>query len=161
MQREYLVRAGGLPDAENALLWATRAWVIGHCRRVDVTARIEAVLARLGAAEAAHDLNRFMSALRQGALRTIEINCVCHPEVSIDERMLLDVFALQQQEDHDDAYAILSCLLTERASVAACESAQRVGLSLAAAGRDLRCRPSAYVRHLRDYATARPSYLLH
>jgi hypothetical protein len=155
------VPAAELPVPENALLWSMRAWVIGHCRRLDVYGRIEGVLAQLGASEAAHDLNGFMWALRQGALRTIEINCVCHKEVSLDEHTLLDLFAQQQQEDHEDAYTILSGLVTERAAIAASESSQRVALLLAVAGNIL-CRPSsARVRSLTEYAGARQAGYLH
>jgi hypothetical protein len=39
----------GLPMLEDALLWAMRAWVIGHARRVDVAERIDLVFDRLGA----------------------------------------------------------------------------------------------------------------
>ncbi|HTT82581.1 MAG TPA: hypothetical protein VMF67_03790 [Rhizomicrobium sp.] len=155
------VLAAELPVPESVLLWSMRAWVIGHCRRLDVSSRIERVLAQLGASEAAHDLNGFMWALRQGALRTIEINCVCHPEVSLDEGMLLALFALQQQEDHDDAYTVLSGLVTERAAIAASESSQRVALLFAVAGNSLSTLSFIRVRSLAEHASTRRAGYLH
>ena len=123
-----------LPDAERALLWVMRAWVIGHCRDEDVSERIAAMLAKLGARGSLVHLDRFMAALCRGAMRQIDVNCVCNPKVSHDERLLLDVFALQQQERHDDAYALLRSLVTEGAAIIAGDSAQSLGLSLAAGG---------------------------
>jgi hypothetical protein len=58
--QQNFVFCADLPDLENALLWSMRAWVIGHCRHADVSAQIEEVLAKLGTAEAAGDLDRFM-----------------------------------------------------------------------------------------------------
>jgi hypothetical protein len=160
MQGETVL-AAELPVPENALLWSMRAWVIGLCRHLDVSCRIERVLAQLGASEATYDLNGFMWALRHGALRTIEINCVCYPEVSLDERMLLDLFALQQQEEHEDAFTLLSGLVTEREAVAASESSQRVALLLAVAGNILPTPSSRRVRNLSEYASVRRAGNLH
>jgi hypothetical protein len=81
--------------------------------------------------------------------------------VSADKRLLLNVFAHQQQENHDDACAILAKLVIEQAGVAACENAQRLVLSLAAAGKTLHTPPSAVVPNLSDYASARRSRYLH
>lgn len=128
-------RCSELPELENALLWCMRAWVIGHCNHRKVSDRMASIFAKLGAAGAVSDLDGLMWALSQGARRTIEVNCVCYSEVSADERMLLDAFALEQQEDHEDAYAILIHLMTERAAAIACDHAHRLALSLAAAGR--------------------------
>jgi hypothetical protein len=144
-----------LPVLEDVLLWCMRAWVIGRCRGVATGTRIERALARIGLSEACGYLEGFMWALSRGARRTIEIDCVCHPEVSADERMLLAVFALEQQEAHDDAYAILARLLTERAATAACESAQHLALMLSAAGEVLCPLPD------RDLHRWEPSCMLH
>ncbi len=130
-------RCSELPELENALIWCMRAWVIGHCNHRKVSDGIESVFAALGVASAVADLYGFMRVLSQGARRTVEVNCVCYPDVSADERLLLDVFALQQNEDHEDAYAVMSHLMTERAAMAACDRAQRLALALAAAGRIL------------------------
>jgi hypothetical protein len=137
MEQSDHSRSSELPELENALLWCMRAWVIGHCNHRKVADRIETVLGALGAAAAVADLDGFMRALSQGARRRIEVNCVCYQDVSDDERLLLDAFALQQQEDHEDAYAILAHFMAERAVVVACEHAQRLALVLAAAGRVL------------------------
>ena len=83
---------------ENALLWAMRAWVIGHSRNVDVATRIERLFESLGAPDAAPHLDGFMRVLSRTANRVLEVNCVCHTAVSVDEASLLSLFALQQKE---------------------------------------------------------------
>jgi hypothetical protein len=146
-----------LPALENLLLWCMRAWVIGHCRGVETSARIEQALEQIELPEALGYLDGFMWALSQGARRTIQIDCVCHPEVSADERALLAVFALQQQEEHEDAYAILARMMTERAAIAACDSAQRLALMLSGVGEEL-CAPPERADRL---SLAGPSCTLH
>ncbi len=126
-----------LTTLENALLWTMRAWVIGHCQRVDVAHRIETVFDQLGAPEAAASLGGFMSALSQGAKRVLEVNCVCCPDVSEDEAALLRVVALQQEEAHEEAFAVLSDMTVERATASACDNGYRLILALNSAGHTL------------------------
>ena len=102
-----------------------------------------------------------MWALSQRTRRTIEVNCVCYPDVSADERLLLDAFALQQQENHEDAYAILNHLMMERAAVIASDRAHRLALALAGAGRVLPVPRHGRVPHLNAYADVAGSRYLH
>ena len=126
-----------LPELENALLWCMRAWVIGYAEHKRVSHRIAAVFNRLGAPGGAEELERFMGLLSRNVRRMVEVNCVCCEQVSADEHLLLDVFALQQQEDHSAAYALMARLINEPAAEAACDHAQRLALALAASGRAL------------------------
>lgn len=126
-----------LPELENALLWCMRAWVIGYAEHKRVSHRIAAVFNRLGAPGAAEELEQFMGLLSRNVRRMVEVNCVCCEQVSADEHLLLDVFALQQQEDHGAAYALMAQLIDAPAAEAACDHAQRLALALAAAGRAL------------------------
>lgn len=159
--RSDQARCPELLESENALLWCMRAWVIGYCADRRLSDRIEAALARLGAAEAVAEFDGFMRTLGQGARRTIEINCVCYPDISNDERRLLDSFAYQQREDHEEAYAIISHLLIGRAATIACERAQRLALAFAAAGR-IFPRPSlTSVSRTADFVCAGMSRYLH
>jgi hypothetical protein len=128
----------GLPMLEEALLWTMRAWVIGHSRRVDVEARIDRVFSRLGVPEAGAYLAGFMGVLSRTATRVLEVNCVCHPEVSDDEAALLRVAALQQGEAYEDAYALLAGMTTEVGAAAGCDQACRLALALQDAGQILR-----------------------
>jgi len=126
-----------LPRVENALLWAMRAWVIGHCRGIAVEDRIGRVFAELGAPGAMGYLSGFMWALSHGATRTLEVNCVCHPGLSRDESALLDVIALEQEGYADEALALLRGMATARAASVVCDSARGMALALQAAGRIL------------------------
>jgi len=130
-----------LPMLDNALLWTMRAWVIGHCRNRDTAERINAVFGKLGAATATGHLGGFMTVLSRGAVRSLEINCVCHPAVSDDEATLLEIVSLQQHERHEEAYERLVGMTTEAAAVAGCDQANRLALALIEAGRVLATRP--------------------
>lgn len=123
-----------LPLADHALLWTMQAWVVGHCRGGDVAGRIAGVYADLGAPEAAGFLDGFMWAMSQGATRVLEVNCVCCPDVSADERALLDVFALQQQGREAEALDLLGGMMTPGAALAARGSARRLVSALNEAG---------------------------
>ncbi len=136
-----------LPLVENVLLWSMRAWVIGHCRSVDVADRIGAVYAQIHAPEAAGDLQDFMHILCGGAMRTLEVNCVCCPAVSADESALLDVFALQQEHRDDEARALLCGMVSRPAATAGCQAASRLVRVLLGAGRSLPRASDALRRH--------------
>jgi hypothetical protein len=124
------------------MLWTIRAWVIGHCHGKDAEQGIRAVFDRLGAPQGALALGQFMGAIGNGARRTIEVNCVCYPEVTDDEQALLRVLALEQYDEPDDAYATLRPMIAERHAAAACANAQRLGHLLESAGHLLRPVPS-------------------
>lgn len=127
-------RCDALPNLDHALLWTMRAWVLGHCRNRDTGDQIRQVFQTLGVPEGPCQLDRFMRALSHGALRSLEINCVCNPHFSADEVRLLEVFRLQQQERHDEAFETLSGLTVEFAAIAGCDSANRIVLALAECG---------------------------
>jgi hypothetical protein len=141
-----------LPTLENALLWTMRAWVIGRCRNRDTAGRIAEVFGKLGAPACARHLDGFMTALGRGAIRCLEVNCVCHPEVSDDEAVLLEIFALQQQEHYDEAYELLAGMTTEFSAAAGCDSANQLALALRDAGQGLSVNLHAVVR-FRDRAS--------
>jgi len=123
-----------LPLADHALLWTMQAWVVGHCHGGDVAGRITGVYADLGAPEAAGYLDGFMWAMSQGATRLLEVNCVCCPGVSADERALLDVFALQQEGRGEEALELLGSMMTPGAALAAHGGARRLVAALNGAG---------------------------
>lgn len=127
-----------LPPSEGALLWSMRAWVVGQHRGVQAEARAAEALACLGAPDAADYLFGFMFALRHGALRTIAVDCPCRPLVSGDERALLGVFALAQEDQSFEAILSLRTLVTSGAARAAYCSAEGVAHALIRAGRWLR-----------------------
>jgi hypothetical protein len=129
-----------LPTLENALLWTMRAWVIGRCYNRDTAGRIDDVFHKLGVAAGARHLDGFMTALSRGALRSLEVNCVCHPAVSDDEAALLEIFALQQQERHEGAFEVLAAMATEVTAIDGCDSANRLVIALGEAGHDLALR---------------------
>ena len=140
----------GLPMLENVLLWSMRAWTIGLRRGIPVEERIEELFAKIGAPEAAGQLYGFIWIVGHCASRTIEVDCVCAPRISADERCLLDVLALTQHGRSADAAALLASLVAGRAAAAAAASAQQITVALSASGRFLSLRPlpaRAFRRH--------------
>src|SRR5690242_3544680 len=85
-----------LPMLENALLGSMRAWTIGLSRGIPVEERIEELFAKLGAPEAAGQLYGFIWIIGPCAGRAVEVDCLCNPRISDDERRLLDILALTQ-----------------------------------------------------------------
>lgn len=126
-----------LPLEQGVLLWCMRIWVVGRYRPVAPAHRIQEVLNRLGVPEAAAPVEHFMEALRDGAARTLGIDCVCQPRVSEDERALLDVIALAQQDRPLEALLMLRGMLTAEGAHHALRSAEDLGTILAHAGRSL------------------------
>lgn len=115
-----------LPAADSTLLWAMRVWVVGHCRQQDLSARIGAGLAELGAEAALGFLEGFMWALSRGTSRPIEILCLCRSEVSADERLLLDAVAALQRDEPCEAHGLLRHLLSDPAATVAGRSAEAI-----------------------------------
>jgi len=133
-----VTRRDTLPSLDHALLWTMRAWVLGMCRKQDMAERIHHVFHSLGAPEGGPQLDRFMRALSHGARRSLEVHCVCNPQVSDDELSLLAVFQLQQAERHEEAFETLCGLTAEHAAIAGCDSANRIAIALAECGQRLR-----------------------
>jgi len=136
-----------LPYLEQLLLWSMRAWVIGFRRSLPVADRLEEVFAGIGAPEAGTHLHGFLWALGQGARRLLAVDCVCRPQVSEDERRLLDILALYQAGRSLEAVLLLRSLATPQAALAAGDSATRLGSALAAAGRLMSPRMLPTTRH--------------
>jgi hypothetical protein len=136
-----------LPPLENALLWAMRAWTIGSVSHVDVAGRIVTLFSLLNAPEAAGYLGGFMGVLSYSATRGLDINCTCNPDVSVDESLLLDVFALQQEGFHADALTLLAGMIPGRAASTGCDSAMRLVQALRNAGHRLPRGADAVWRH--------------
>jgi len=136
-----------LPHLEQLLLYLIRAWVIGFCRGLPIAERLDEVFAMIGAPEAAAHLYGFMWAVGHGARRLLAVDCVCRPEVSEDERRLLDVLALAQAGRSLEAVLLLRSLITPPAALAAGDSASRLGQALAAAGRTLSPRTLQTTRY--------------
>ncbi|WP_159996878.1 hypothetical protein [Roseomonas sp. 18066] len=144
---EFPERLDALPELEGALLWSMRAWALGLSRGIAVADEIQAMYADLGAPEAAHCLNGFMTALNNGALRMLDVNCVCHPAVSGDEFDLLDVLALQQEERGDDAIALLARMVAHEEAAEATAWITRLIARLNAAGHIMPRASEALRRH--------------
>lgn len=139
---------GALPLLDNALLWTMQAWVVGHCRDADVGSRVADIYAELGAPEAAGYLDGFMWVLSQGATRLLEVNCVCCDIVSADERALLDIFALVQEGQEEEALALLGTMAMPGAALAARSSALRLMAALNQAGQYLPESGTVLRRHM-------------
>ena len=134
-----------LPVGQQALLWCMRAWVAGLQRPVEAGPRIQDMMTQLGAPDAAPFLEGMMFALRHGATRPLAVECVCWRRVSGDERMLLETLGLAQACRSFEALLLLRGILTPEGARSALRSAERLGVSLARAGRFLPA-PEAEVR---------------
>jgi len=127
-----------MPGSE--LLWSMRTWVTGTCREVPVEAQIRAVLETIAAPPAADMLFGFMWAIGHGTLGKLTIASVCEPRIGPDERLLLDVLALYQDERNLEAMMLLRSILPPLAALAARDSAERLATILGASGPGLPCR---------------------
>ena len=122
---------------ENVLLWSMLAWAIGMRRGIPVEEWIEEVFAKIGAPETASQIYGFIWIIGHCASRVIEVDCVCNPRISADERSLLDILALTQHGRSSDALVLLRSLVSDQAATAAADSAQRIMATLTASGRFL------------------------
>jgi hypothetical protein len=129
-----------LPMLENVLLWSMRAWTIGLTRGIPVEERIEELFAKIGAPEAAGQLYGFIWIIGHCSARAVEVDCVCNPHVSADERCLLDILALTQHGRWSYAAGLLASLVSGQAAAAAAASARQVTAVLTASGRFLSLR---------------------
>lgn len=131
---KYVGLCNTLPPLEQSLLWTMRTWVLGHCRGVDFSDRIQTVFDTLRASEASYHLDHFMQVLSRAANRSLQVNCVCNRMLSEDEATLLDILALQQREQHEDAFERLARITNEWAAIAGCDHANRIALALSDRG---------------------------
>ena len=126
-----------LPVGQQALLWCIRAWAAGPQRPIEAGPRIQDMMTQLGAPDAAPFFEGMMLALRHGAIRQLAVGCVCRCQVSDDERMLLEALGLVQACRLFEALLTLRGIPTPEGARAALHSAERLGVSLARAGRFL------------------------
>jgi hypothetical protein len=147
-----------LPWLETMLLWSMRAWVIGSRRKIPVERQIEEVFDRIGAGDAVGALFGFMWVVGHGALRTLNVECVCNPGISADERCLLDVIALHQHRRSFEAMVLLRSLLAPRAALAAADSAARLTAALTDANRFLASPQLPTTRHVFTGPTPLPTW---
>lgn len=136
-----------LPMLDGAVLWSMRAWAIGLSRGLDVGAEIAGLFDLLGTPAATPCHDAFMQALNRGAMRMLEVNCVCHPEVSEDEQVLLDIFALHQEGREHDARGLLEKMIMPEHARAANEAAGRLVARLNEGGRVFENAIEALRRH--------------
>jgi hypothetical protein len=146
-----------LPVEQAVLLWCMRTWVIGMKRGIAVETRIGKVLESLGAPATLLWLKQFMFALSQGCTRMIEVRCVCHPQIGVDERALLDVLSLVQAMRPFEALLVLRGFVTQAGAVAALCGAEGVGAAFAQAGWFLP-EPEQEVRHFAMTQAAWPTH---
>ena len=130
---------------QQALLWCMRAWVEALQPSPEAGSRVQDMMARLDAPDAAPYFEGMMFALRHGATRRLAVGCVCWRHVSDDERTLLETLGLAQERRPFEALLLLRGMLTPEGARAALHSAEKLGVSLARAGRFLPA-PEAEVR---------------
>lgn len=135
-----------LPIEQGVLLWCIRSWVMEMRRPAGAEQRIDDMLDRFGVPGASAYLKGFMFALSHGAVRMIEVQCICCTRIGEDEQALLEVLGLAQAVRPFEALLVLHGLVTPGGARAALSSAEGVGNVLAQAGRFLPA-PEAEVRH--------------
>ncbi len=123
-----------LSRPERFLLWTMRAWVVGITEKIPVEDQIQDAFNRVGAPDATGQLFALMWILSHGASRMLNVDCVCAPRVSADERALLDILALVQCGRSFEALVMLRSMVSRETAVAAADSAAEIMRALAAAG---------------------------
>ena len=123
-----------LSSLENTLLWSMRACAIGLGKQQSVDVPITKVFTRLGASEAAKQMQHLLFVIGHGAWRMIELDCVCKPYVSGDEKTLLTILALTQHARFSEALSLLRSLLTPDAAIIALDSSRHLMASLTSSG---------------------------
>ena len=137
----------GLQRPEKLIVWAMRVWVVGARERIRVDEVLRGSFSRAGAPAALAVLDNMMAVIASGAARTIDISCVCHEQVSDDERRLLDVIAMFQAGDTLETPLILRSMLTPSATTSAARLIARLAEILSNAGLRLRPGPSQTRRY--------------
>jgi hypothetical protein len=154
-------RRNDLPWLEGTLLGAMRTWVLGRKRGVPADGAIRTIFANLRALEASEHLGHFMTTLSQGCTRMIHVHCTCEPIVSADEALLLDIFAMVQEERADSATDLLMTFVTPEAAYAASAVALAIVRLLNAADNTIGRGPDAMRRHAADLDYAPAGVRLH
>ena len=135
-----------LPVIEGTLLWSMRTWVAALHHATEPAQRIAEIFARRDAPNAAGYLAGFMFALRHGAVRAVCVGRPGQPRISDDERALLDVFALAQDNQSFEALLVLRGFVTPAGARAAYQSAEGVAGELRRSGWLLRPPASGSAR---------------
>ncbi len=162
---DHLDRCAALSPLEGALLWSMRAWALELSRGISTAGEIAALYGGLGIPEGAAILDAMMLALNSGATRMLDVNCVCHPDLSADELDLVDLLALQQEGRHEDAVAMLCSMATPQDAVVIAHRAGALVELIHQAGFRLPRGSAALRRHgfraLRAWEGPAPSTCLH
>ncbi len=152
------VRVQNLQRAEKLIVWAMRVWVVGARERIAVDEVLRGSFARCGVPAALPVLDNMMAVIAGGAARTIDISCVCHDRISVDERCIMDVIALYQAGDTLETPLMLRSFLTPGAADATAGLIDRLARILSEAGLRLRIWPSPTRRYVLDGGAARSGW---
>lgn len=146
-QKQRQVSLHDMPHPERLIVWAMRVWVVGVRERISVDEVLRGAFARAGASRALPVLDNVMAVIAGGAARIIDVACVCHEEISADERTLLDVIALFQAGDTLETPLMLRSFLTPQAAMSVAPLIEHLATALSDARFVLRNRPSSARRH--------------
>lgn len=123
------------PGAERrVLLWAMRAWVVCVRARALPALPVLDAFRRMGVPSAAALLDEALVAVARPALRPLSVHCPCCPDISGDERLLLDVAAAAQHGDREVGLSLLADLLDPTSARRALDSFTAFGSVVALAG---------------------------
>ncbi|WP_284947202.1 hypothetical protein [Acidisoma cladoniae] len=131
---------GHLPPAESVLLLAIRVEVEGLRTGVDRRSHVRAILDMLACPNADRALLDFIGSLAApgAAARALAISGVSSPVITPDERLLIDVIALQQQGRSLESMIMLRAIwLDDVAVLSIQETAGRLAVLLRRAGQQL------------------------
>jgi hypothetical protein len=104
-------KASDLPTAECVLLLAIRWWVEDYCAGADPMPRLREALDKAGAHDAAFSIDGLMTSLAHVTRRRLSIHCPRCPDLSNDERRLLEAASLTQSGRIDLAQQALRTAL--------------------------------------------------
>jgi hypothetical protein len=128
-----LAHSDSVAIERSVLLWCMRM-IADSDMQGGPPQKVHVALARLGAADAAASMARFVGAVAGGAAGDLTVHPVAWRGVSRDEHVLLDVLSLAQQCRSMEAMLLLRGLLKPEAARRAADSAAIAGAALARAG---------------------------
>ncbi len=90
-----------MPFAEQFLLWALREWVYAYIGKYDRHELLSEGFGHLELDDSYLALDEFLGILSTSSMHKIEVRCPKCPSVSLDEQLIVGMFAAHQRSDHD------------------------------------------------------------
>ena len=101
--------------AERLTIWAIRLWSAGQRKNANIFSHIVEGFRQHGTVQGATNIILLLDTIVAGLNRNIEINCGCYVYIGDDERKILEVLKICQNQSHADISSKLSDFLNPAA----------------------------------------------